>query len=77
MTLLYYDPIFLEHHTGDHPECAGRIVPVVRHLSSAALDTQCSRPSWLPITLERLAHVHSPAYVKAVKAFCRKRRWLH
>lgn len=69
MTLLYYKPVFLEHDTGAHPECAGRIISVVRHLNFVALDTHCRRPSWRPITRERLARVHDPGYVDAVKAF--------
>jgi acetoin utilization deacetylase AcuC-like enzyme len=69
MTLLYYDPVFLEHDTGDHPECADRIIPLVRHLNFVALDTRCTRPSWKPISLQRLARVHSLSYVQAVQAF--------
>lgn len=72
MTLLYYDPIFLEHDTGDHPESADQIIPVVRHLNFVALDTLCKRPAWKSITLERLARVHSPDYVEAVKSLAAK-----
>ena len=69
MTLLYYDPVFLQHHTGDHPESADRIIPVVRHLNFVALDTQCARPSWQPVSLQRLSRVHSLSYIEGVEAF--------
>jgi acetoin utilization deacetylase AcuC-like enzyme len=69
MTLLYYDPIFLEHDTGDHPEHAGRILPVVRHLRSLGLDTRCTQPTWDPATSDRLCYVHSRDYVESVKHF--------
>ncbi|WP_182869556.1 histone deacetylase family protein [Rhodopirellula sp. JC639] len=69
MTLLYYDPVFQEHVTGDHPENGGRLLPVVRHLNFVALDTSCNRPAWAPATLERLHYVHTPPYVESVQQF--------
>ena len=69
MTLLYYDPIFQEHCTGDHPENAGRILPVVRHLNFVALDTSCRRPSWQAASPQQLGLVHTPAYIESVKRF--------
>ncbi len=70
MTLLYYDPIFLEHKTGRHPESPERILPVVRHLHFVALDTLCVRPSWSACTPDELARVHSPEYLASLKAYC-------
>ena len=69
MTLLYYDPIFLEHDTGRHPECADRIIPIARQLNSVALDAQCRRPAWQPVSLARIARVHALSYAEAVQAF--------
>lgn len=69
MTLLYYDPIFLEHDTGLHPENAGRLRPVVKHLDESGLSARCERARWEPISIERLCRVHSLKYVDAVKAF--------
>jgi acetoin utilization deacetylase AcuC-like enzyme len=67
MTLLYYDPIFQEHQTGNHPEHPERLAWVVRHLQWVGLDACCRRPHWEPISDERLARVHSLAYAEAVK----------
>lgn len=69
MTLFYYDPIFQEHVTGDHPENGGRILSVIRHLSFVGLDASCRRPSWKPASVERLCYVHTPEYVESVKQF--------
>lgn len=70
MTLLYYNPIFLEHDTGGHPECAERLQQVVRHLKSVGLDRRCIRPSWKPVSAKRLAEVHASDYTSRVKIFC-------
>lgn len=69
MTLFYYDPVFLEHNTGDHPENAGRLVPVVQHLNLVALDSMCSRPAWQPATEEQICLVHTAAYIETLRQF--------
>ncbi len=57
--LLYYDPRFLDHETGSHPECAQRLREVIGHLDTeqSALDAQ--RPVWQPATDEQLNRVHA------------------
>ncbi len=72
MTLLYYDPVFMEHDTGEHPECAARLIPVVRHLNFVALDSLCKRPAWEPASIQRLHLVHDKQYVESVAAFARQ-----
>ncbi|MGV3483504.1 MAG: histone deacetylase [Planctomycetaceae bacterium] len=67
MTLLYYDPVFMEHRTGDHPECAARILPLVRHLQFVGLDTDCRRRTWEPASMDRLCRVHTREYVASVE----------
>ena len=67
MALLYYDPIFLQHDTGDHPENAGRIIPAARHLNLVAMHFGCIRPSWEPLSAEMLTHIHSSAYVDSIR----------
>lgn len=69
MTLFYYDPIFMEHQTGNHPECPGRILPTVRHLNFVALDSACKRPSWEPVSVDRLGYVHDRDYIESVHRF--------
>jgi acetoin utilization deacetylase AcuC-like enzyme len=67
--LLYYNPAFLEHDTGAHPENAGRLVPIARQLHKAAYQFDIARPDWQPISAERLVRVHPPAYVESLRAF--------
>jgi acetoin utilization deacetylase AcuC-like enzyme len=72
VTLLYYDPLFLEHQTGTHPERPERLVQIVRHLERTGLDKRCRLPEWKPASAERLSRVHDPEYQQAVDAYCRQ-----
>jgi acetoin utilization deacetylase AcuC-like enzyme len=69
MTLLYSDPVFLEHRTGRHPERPERLEQVVAQLHRTKLDQQCRAHAWAPISNERLARVHGQQYVQSVAAF--------
>lgn len=69
MTLLYYDPVFLDHDTGNHPECAGRLSATWEHLESTDLPGRCSRPPWSPATLEQLRRNHDERYISSVKEY--------
>ncbi|MGE0606971.1 MAG: histone deacetylase [Pirellulales bacterium] len=71
MTLLYTDPIFLRHETGKHPERAERLVQITRQLQRTGLDEQCTRPTWQPVSSERLSRVHSLDYAASVQDFAR------
>jgi acetoin utilization deacetylase AcuC-like enzyme len=68
MTLLYYDPRFLDHDTGTHPERALRLQQVAARLESTGLMEQCSRPNWEPASRERLERIHEPGHVETVAA---------
>ena len=70
MTLFYYDPIFQEHWTGNHPGHPQRLQEVVRHLQWTGLDAFCRRPEWKALSTERLARVHSLEYAQYVQQFC-------
>lgn len=69
MTLLYYDPIFLEHDTGGHPENAGRLRAVLERLQQRNADADCTKPSWQPATIQQLCHVHAADHVDLIKQF--------
>ncbi|WP_068140044.1 histone deacetylase family protein [Roseimaritima ulvae] len=69
MTLFYYDTIFQEHKTGEHPENGGRLLPAIRHLHFIGLDSDCKRPSWEPATVEQLQYVHALQYIQSVERF--------
>ncbi len=70
MTLLYYDPLFLEHHTGRHPERPERLIQVMRQLQRTGLESRCQQPAWQPASDEQLARVHEPGYVQRLHAYC-------
>ena len=69
MTLLYYDPIFLEHDTGGHPENAGRLRAVLQRLEKNKSDADCVKPTWKPATIEQLRHVHAADHIDAIQRF--------
>jgi acetoin utilization deacetylase AcuC-like enzyme len=72
MTLLYSSPLFLEHHTGSHPETAERLRRVTRHLAETGLDSRCRQPATAAVTLPRLAYVHTLAYAAEVEQFAQR-----
>lgn len=70
MVMLYYDAAFLNHETGDHPECPARIIPASRQLHQMAIHLGCSRPTWQPLLLDDLSLVHDRQYVDYLQRFC-------
>lgn len=66
---IYYDPIFLEHDTGNHPECAERLVRIRQSLREQPLSVtlQWETPPAAPE--EDLVLVHSPAHHDRVRRF--------
>jgi len=69
VTLLYSDPRFLEHDTGDHPECTERLRHVAEKLYETGLDQRCERCDVMPVSLNRLHRLHLPEYVELVRLF--------
>jgi acetoin utilization deacetylase AcuC-like enzyme len=66
MTLLYYDPRFLEHDTGHHPERAARLEACITRLDEKSLAGACSRPNWGPVSRRQLQLVHTPEHIDNV-----------
>jgi acetoin utilization deacetylase AcuC-like enzyme len=71
MTLLYCPPCFLDHETGTHAERAERIRGMPERLAAAGLAGQCRSPEFQPVSRQRLARVHSPAYIDEVWAYAK------
>jgi acetoin utilization deacetylase AcuC-like enzyme len=71
MTLFYCPPCFLDHETGSHPEQAQRIRLLPARLGRAGLLDQCRAVEFKPVSRQRLARVHSPAYIDEVWAFAK------
>lgn len=70
MPLLYYDPLFLAHETGDHPECPARLLPAARLLHQFTTVFGCERPGWTPIARADLELVHTPEYLDFLQRTC-------
>jgi acetoin utilization deacetylase AcuC-like enzyme len=67
MTLLYSDPLFLEHDTGAHPEQADRLRAVAARLERAGLARRCTAGAYAPLTEEAVRQVHDAGQVAWVK----------
>jgi len=69
VSLLFYDPIFLEHDTGPgHPERAERLRAITRRL-----DTLTPRPGLRlcpEATREQLLRVHTPEHLETLRRCC-------
>lgn len=72
MTLLYYDPRFLNHATGRHPERPQRLRQIMARLERGGLADQCVRPAWQTASRARLEHVHTPQQIDHVATVARQ-----
>jgi len=65
-----YDEVFLAHDTGEHPECAARLVRTLAVLQETGLLDGLEVLSPRPAPREWIETVHRPAYVRAVESLC-------
>jgi acetoin utilization deacetylase AcuC-like enzyme len=72
MTLFYYDPVFLEHKTGNHPEHAGRLQEVIKQLEQHSMLAAMKQPSWEAATQEQLLQVHSDDAISFIRKWVEK-----
>lgn len=72
MTHLYYDPRFLDHDTGIHPEQPRRLRSVMARLESSNLVEDCVRPRWKLASRERIERVHLPGHIDRMAAIAAK-----
>ncbi|WP_436717681.1 histone deacetylase [Roseiconus lacunae] len=69
MTLLYQDPRFRLHDTGNHPECAARTELAENHLASLGKGDGIERQTWQPASPEQIGLIHKPYYMEKVRDF--------
>ena len=62
-----YDPIFLKHETGTHPENASRMTATMALLEDSRVLDRVHRISARPARPDELALVHDPRYVDGVR----------
>ena len=63
MTLLYTSPRFLDHRTGEHPECATRLEYVTARLEKDGLVERCTQPTWQAVGDRALSAVHDSTMI--------------
>lgn len=64
---LVYDPIYLEHDTGDHVENSQRLVTTMSHLKETGIKGKLTYLPARPASLEELEMIHTPEYISYVK----------
>ena len=67
-----YDPIFLEHDTGDHPENPRRMLAAMALLESSGVLARLTRIDARDATPEEIALAHDARYVAAVERVARE-----
>lgn len=63
---VYYHPLFVEHETGDHPECKERLLVARPVVARSGLDLEWMTPE--PAPLSAVARIHDPAYMDNVRS---------
>ncbi|MFI4876042.1 MAG: histone deacetylase, partial [Blastopirellula sp. JB062] len=72
MTLIYSDPEFLDHETGDHPESPQRLQAITARLEQSGLLDRCDRPDWPHASAAEIQFVHTAAMRTSVEGFSLK-----
>ncbi len=67
MGLVYHED-YLQHETGEHPEHKDRLTAILNHLRSEGLLKRLAKIMPRPATVEEIALVHDPNYIRKVKA---------
>ncbi len=68
--VIIYDPIYLEHDTGDHPERARRLSHTLEVLREKGLLDELGVLAPPPVQWEWLARVHRPDYIRFIERVC-------
>jgi len=69
---LVYDPIYLEHDTGDHVENSRRLVTALSYLKETGIKEKLTCLPPRPALLEELEMIHAPEYISYVKSKAEK-----
>jgi acetoin utilization deacetylase AcuC-like enzyme len=62
-----YDPVYLRHDTGEHPENRGRVESIVLRLQEMGMWAKLIHLAPRPAMLEELRRVHSQSHVRYVR----------
>ncbi|HTE18388.1 MAG TPA: histone deacetylase [Armatimonadota bacterium] len=64
---ILYDPLFLQHNTGQHPETAGRLTTIVELLRSRGLWDRLTHLEPRPAPFPALEAVHDAEYLRLIQ----------
>jgi acetoin utilization deacetylase AcuC-like enzyme len=64
---LYYDPLFLEHDTQNHPERAARLSTTLQLLESSGLAARLQRPACEDVDNDVIGLVHSKEHIELIQ----------
>ena len=67
-----YDPIYLKHNTGQHPENAKRLEAIISHLEQTGLKQRLVPIAPRPATTGELSLVHDVDYIKHIQEVAEK-----
>ena len=67
MTLLYHDNRFLDHDTGNHPECAERLRYIHAELRRRGLVERCQTHAWQSLDQSIISRCHTPEHIEIVE----------
>jgi acetoin utilization deacetylase AcuC-like enzyme len=67
VTLLYRDDLFLQHHTGMHPERPERLRSIHARLDQAGLPARCVPGQYTPLSEEAVCAIHQRAVLECVR----------
>ena len=70
MTCLVTHDIYLEHDTGDHPECADRLRAILSHLTHSKLLDELKLLEPRSASIEDLLLVHDERYIFEIERRC-------
>jgi acetoin utilization deacetylase AcuC-like enzyme len=71
-----YDPVYLQHDTGQHPENAQRLEAIMSHLERTGLKQQLQLIKPRAATTEELALIHTRQYIASIKDAAQRGGWL-
>ena len=64
---LVYDPIYLKHDTGQHPENAKRLEAIISHLDQTGLKQQLILINPHATSIEEVSLVHDEQYIAYIR----------
>ncbi|MDX1968147.1 MAG: histone deacetylase [Planctomycetaceae bacterium] len=69
MTVLYHDPLFQQHLTGNHPESPARLQAITRKLEQSRLVERCEPGKLRVAAIDELMRLHDQDYVSSVAEY--------